>query len=188
MLEAEVKIALDGEAHERLLGRLAAEGARPGSERLQSDVYLAHPSRDFAATDEALRLRSDDGVLRVTYKGRKLDPPRKTREEIEFALETDEPTAILLFERLGFRPVATVAKSRVEWHLPEPGGAIVSVDRVLDLGMFCEVEVAARDVVSGRAALDLALERLGLDGATPIAESYLELLLRARRRGAPAAS
>ena len=109
-----------------------------------------------------------------------LDPPRKTREEIEFALSTDQRTAALLFERLGFRPIATVAKRRVEWRLPGPGGAIVSIDEVEGLGLFCEVEVAAEDVASGRAALDLALRRLGLEDARPIAESYLELLLRTR--------
>jgi adenylate cyclase class 2 len=178
LLEAEVKLALPDEEHRRLLARLAEIGATAGPPRHQSDVYLSHPSRDFAARDEALRLRVDDDRLRLTWKGPKLDPPRKTREEIEFGLATDERTAALLFDRLGFRPVATVAKSRLEWRLPGPGGVLVSVDEVEGLGRFCEVEVAAEDVAAGREALDDALARLGLGGATPIAESYLELLLR----------
>jgi len=182
LLEAEVKLALEGDRHARLLARLAELGAVAGPEHLQSDVYLAHPSRDFAATDEALRLRHDGDELRVTWKGPKLDPPRKTREEIEFALATDGDTAALLFERLGFRAVATVAKRRVEWRLPGPDDAVVvSIDDVEGLGRFCEVEVAAEDVASGRRALDGALRRLGLADAAPIAESYLELLLRRAR-------
>ncbi|MFM8411846.1 MAG: class IV adenylate cyclase [Alphaproteobacteria bacterium] len=185
MLEAEVKLALTPEAHERLLERLASLGATGGAEHRQSDAYLAHPARDFAATDEALRLRTDGDELRLTYKGRKLDPPRKTREEIEFGLATDPRTASLLFERLGFSPVATVAKRRVEWHLAGPDRAVVSIDEVEGLGLFCEVEVAADDVASGRDALERALRRLGLDGARPIAESYLELLLRPRREPRP---
>ncbi|MBU6283640.1 class IV adenylate cyclase, partial [bacterium] len=160
--------------------RLSSLGATGGGEHRQSDVYLAHPARDFAATDEALRLRLDDATLRITYKGRKLDPPRKTREEIEFPLATDLPTASLLLERLGFRPVATVVKRRVEWRLPGPGDAVVSIDEVDGLGLFCEVEVAAEDPTAGREALDRALLRLGLEDATPIAESYLELLLGSR--------
>ena len=177
MLEAEVTLELADAAAERLRRRLDELGAAPEPERRQTDVYLAHPTRDFATTDEALRLRRDGAELRVTYKGPKLDPPRKTREEIEFALDTDEPTARLLFERLGFRTVATVAKRRVEYRLPGPPPIVVSLDEVEGLGRFCEVETAATDVATGRRVLEAALRLLGLEDAEPIATSYLELLL-----------
>lgn len=52
----------------------------------QVDRYFGHPSRDFAATDEALRLRSTpDGVV-ITWKGPRLDATAKTRREIELPL------------------------------------------------------------------------------------------------------
>jgi adenylate cyclase class 2 len=181
MLEAEVKLALDEEARTRLVARLAELRAIPAGEHEQVDAYYAHPTRDFALTDEALRLRLDDGRQRVTYKGPKLDPPLKTREEIEFELATDVATASRLLARLGFRPVATVCKRRVELRLEGDGGegaVTVCLDDVDGLGAFCEIEsVAATSVESGRRTLERALERLGLAGRAPLATSYLELLL-----------
>ena len=69
MLEAEIKLMLDDATRERLLARLESRGARLLGESRQCDEYFAHPSRDFARTDEALRLREVDGALRITYKG-----------------------------------------------------------------------------------------------------------------------
>ena len=39
----------------------------------QVDCYFAHPVRDFAATDEALRIRQVGPDAFVTYKGPKID-------------------------------------------------------------------------------------------------------------------
>ncbi len=181
MLEAEIKLAIDADAARALEARLKALGASPLAPVEQHDIYFAHPARDFATTDEALRLRQDAGGLRVTYKGPKLDPPRKTREEIEFPVGTDLETARTLLERLGFIPVASVEKSRREFVLEGPPRAVISIDELPDLGTFCEIEAEAESVAEGRDALDGLAIRLGLADRPPIAESYLELLLRARR-------
>lgn len=178
MLEAEIKLPLGGADETRLRERLAALGAAPSPAREQADSYFAHPVRDFRRTDEALRLRLDDGVLRVTYKGPKLDPPRKTREEVEFAIETGLDVATTLLERLGFRRAAVVRKRRAEWHLPGPHPATVSIDEVAGLGTYCEVEVSSTTVEEGRTALAGLQRHLGLDHLSAIAESYLELLTR----------
>ncbi|MBY0275044.1 class IV adenylate cyclase [Candidatus Binatia bacterium] len=183
MLEAEIKLALDAADEMRLRERLLALGAAPAATHEQADSYFAHPVRDFHATDEALRLRLDDGALRVTYKGPKLDPPRKTREEIEFSLATDLAVASTLLERLGFRAAAIVRKRRTEWHVPGKLLGTISIDQVEGLGTYCEVEVSAETVEEGRTALAELQQRLGLDHLAPIAESYLELL--ARRTAAP---
>lgn len=180
MLEAEVKLALAPDAADALRARLAALGARHVGEHAQVDTYFAHPGRDFRQSDEALRLRSDGGELRVTYKGPKLDPPRKTREEIEFALAADHATATRLLERLGFRPAAEVRKRRSEWSLAAHGGAVVTIDQVDGLGTFCEIEVAADAVDEARTRLETLQRELGLAGLAPIPESYLELLERRR--------
>jgi adenylate cyclase class 2 len=57
---------------------------------VQSDQYFAHPSRDFALTDEALRIRTSGGESFVTYKGPKLDTTTKTRHELELTLQSDD--------------------------------------------------------------------------------------------------
>jgi adenylate cyclase class 2 len=188
MLEAEVKLALLPERVDALRERLVALGARREGERLQVDTYFAHPERDFRTTDEALRLRDDDGALRVTYKGPKLDPPRKTREEIEFGLAADHATACTLLERLGFRRAAEVRKRRSEWTLEDGkggddgDGAVVTIDQVEGLGLFCEIEVQAEAVEASRLRLQALQEELGLADLAPIPESYLELLERRRAK------
>ena len=176
MLEAEVKLALRADDAARLRARLVELGARLLGEHTQVDTYFAHPVRDLRATDEALRLRSEDGTLRLTYKGPKLDPPRKTREEIEFALVTDHATAATLLERLGFRVAGEVRKRRREWTLEEAYRIVVSIDEVEGLGTFSEIEVEAADVTQGRERLESLRKRLGLGHLEPIAQSYLELL------------
>ncbi len=180
MLEAEIKIRIDDAIAERLRHRLQELGASCAVPLEQRDVYFTHPSRDFAQTDEALRLRSDARGLRITYKGPNLDPPRKTREEIEFPIDTAMETASTLFERLGFSPLAQVAKTRTEFVLPGPPAALVSLDEVEGLGTFCELEVEAETVGDGRRALDELAATLAVSAQTPIPQSYLELLLRKR--------
>lgn len=181
MLEAEIKLELPPERMQWLRTRLDSLGAFPRPDVRQQDIYFAHPSRHFAETDEALRLRLDEDGLRVTYKGPKLDPPRKTREEIEFPLGTELETAHTFLSRLGFTEVARVAKTRTELVVEGPPRAVVCIDRVDGLGTYCEIEVEASTVEEGRASLQQLTETLGVDDASPISTSYLELLLSARR-------
>ena len=63
--------------------QLAALGFVPRDAELQVDQYFAHPARDFARTDEALRIRRVGQFNYITYKGPKLDATTKTRREIE---------------------------------------------------------------------------------------------------------
>ena len=94
--------------------QLVALGARLGAGIEQLDRYFAHPCRDFARTDEALRIRQVGPRCFVTYKGPKIDPTTKTRREIELPL-SDAPEGVAqwtaLLEALGFQPVAEVRKS-----------------------------------------------------------------------------
>ena len=68
---------------------LAALGAEVAAPQEEVDLYFAHPVRDFAATDEALRLRQKGPQNRITYKGPKIDTTTKTRREIELPLAPD---------------------------------------------------------------------------------------------------
>ena len=69
-----------------LESKLKAMGARDFGRLFQRDVYYSHPGRDFGQTDEALRLRVENDLTLVTYKGPKLDAGSKTREELEVSL------------------------------------------------------------------------------------------------------
>ncbi len=181
----EVEIKYRDADHAGLAAKLAAIGAvAEGPEVEHEDAYLAHPSRDFAATGEALRIRAEGASNVVTYKGSKLGGPAKTREEIEveFAdgvLARGEMARV--FDRLGFRPVAVVRKFRTSYRVEVGGRALtVTLDRAEGLGDFAEVEALAggeADLPAAQGAvLDLAA-RLGLVEVEP--RSYLRMVLEA---------
>ena len=84
MLEVEMKFPVADLA--ALEARLARGGAGTAAERRDADHYFNAPDRDFARTDEALRVRTIGPANFVTYKGPKRDPLTKTRTEIEVPL------------------------------------------------------------------------------------------------------
>ena len=153
----------------------------------QIDRYYAHPARDFAQTDEALRIRRVSESNFVTYKGPKLDQQTKTRREIEIPLPPGEEgfsQFAALLEALGFRIVAEVRKlrriARIDWqgfHVE------VALDDVEGVGHFVELEIAAdpAQLAGAKAALATLAEHLGLQGGER--RSYLELLLLSQGRG-----
>ncbi len=169
MLEIEVKAKIEDakEIEDELLGR----GARDFGFALQKDVYYSHPSRDFAKTDEALRIRVVNDLVVITYKGPKLDTTTKTREEIEVSVASAESAGKIL-ERLGFRPVIAVEKKRHTFGLK---GIEVCVDRVRDLGDFVEFELDDENMEGGKRRIAELMKELGIKGSER--RSYLELLL-----------
>ncbi|MBN2079596.1 MAG: class IV adenylate cyclase [Spirochaetes bacterium] len=169
-LEIEVKAYCDDLA--AVEEKLAAMGARSLGSIRERDLYLNHPSRDFAATDEALRLRRAGDSVIMTYKGPKIGLAAKTRREIEVAVG-DYDAVLLILEILGFVRVGSVVKERDRFALE---GIEISLDRVEDLGDFVELEAKGVNRQSGEESLFAMAERLGLDCFER--RSYLELILR----------
>jgi len=160
--------------------RLDSLGARWLPTTDQCDTYFAHPQRDFAVTDEALRLRRSDNALALTYKGPRTDRALKTRREVEVALPGEAAaglTEILL--ALGFRRVAEVKKRRAEAEIVWQGQqAHVALDEVEQVGVFVEIEVIVPAGVTDAAAQAVAslAEDLSLTVVEP--RTYLELVLQ----------
>ncbi len=168
MLEIEIKTRSDdNQGVERLL---LEKGATPLGELDQVDEYFNHPCRDFAQTDEALRLRRDTNG-KMTYKGPKMDRFTKTREEIEMDIDDPDKLALILV-RLGFRRVAKVTKRRKEYLLD---GITISLDSVEGLGDFVELEIQGEDAEEGRSRIEHLRDELKLVGSER--RSYLEMLL-----------
>lgn len=169
LIEFEIKAAIPPD---RLDAVRAALGA---AERVEdhADVYFAHPARDFARTDEALRLSRRGGRVDLTYKGPKLDPTTKARREIVLPVE-DEATARALVEALGFAAVAEVRKRRAHHRA---AGFDVALDEVPGLGWFVELErVLPEDAPRAEAERE-ARQLLAAWGiAETVRASYLELL------------
>lgn len=172
MYEVELKARAD---HERLRERLATLGADALGTVTQVDTYYDAPNRDFASTDEALRIRRERDergeTVFLTYKGPRVDETTKTRQEAETAVEDSDATRTILSE-LGFQPAATVHKERERYALDE---SHVTLDSVRDLGEFVEVEYSpdgghARDADSdtadgnGAEEVETAEETGGDDG------------------------
>ncbi len=178
--EVEIKFRVDD--HAAVAGHLARRGVLAGSPVVQDDAYLTHPCRDFARTDEALRIRREGESNYITYKGPKLGGPTKTREELEIAIG-DGPEIrgdmSRLFERLGFLSLFEVSKTRLPFRLIYQGRPmVVTLDRVDGLGAYAEVEAFATsqaDLSAAQEAVISLAAELGLKEREP--RSYLRLSL-----------
>jgi len=181
-LEVEQKYRVTEDAP--LRARLVELGAAFAAPVVQVDAYYNHPSRDFAASDEALRIRRVGERNFVTYKGPKLDRNVKTRRELELPL-IDGPAAAASYGEmltlLGFRPTAVVTKRRSSATLDWNGTRYeVCWDEVDGLGSFLEIELIVDDAGAAEARQRItALEQaLGLTNIER--RSYLAQVLAAR--------
>lgn len=183
----EVEVKYRRVDHDQLVRRLAELGAEAKGRVDQEDSYMNHPSRDFAVTNEAFRIRRIGDDNRITYKGPKHAGPTKTREEIEIPFAAGAgPFGDLarLFENLGFRSVATIRKRRETFHLRfEDHDLEIALDRAEGLGDFAEIETIAADAAdlprAQRAVLELA-KRLALTDVET--RSYLRMHLENEAR------
>jgi len=163
---------------------LLSLGAEIGPAVIEVDRYFNHPARDFAETDEAVRVRRKGDQHLVTYKGPKIDTTTKTRREIELPLPGEEGTVEAWSEwltALGFRVVGEVCKQRRRAHVEHDGRSIeVTLDQVDSLGEFVELELVADEegLNAARACIASLAESLGL--TTSERRSYLTLVLAKR--------
>ncbi len=191
MLEIEQKFQVPDLT--RLRRRIESAVAIESEQTLvQNDWYFSHPVRDFAETDEALRVRQTTmaadrsaATTWVTYKGPRLDRAGsgrqfKSRPEIELPVgsvpgDAEKMRTMLL--SLGFGEAGAVHKTRQCLKTQWRGFSIeFALDDVRDLGQFAEIEI-----VTGpdqrQAAQQLIAElatQLGL--VDPITRSYRDML------------
>ncbi len=173
MIELEAKIKIQGpEEVKKALMRVNAQ--KKGFEA-QKDVYFNAPHRDFALTDEALRVRYADGVAEVTYKGPKMaDLNLKARTELNIDVGSGNDFEQML-ELLGFSRVMEVRKVREIFEVDE---TVISIDMVEELGWFVEIEVVTDgDLNQAEKKIENVRKKIGVVGPA-LTESYLELLLK----------
>jgi adenylate cyclase class 2 len=183
MLEVEMKFPVAD--FQVVTERLRTWGAPADPPIQEADHYFNAPDRDFARTDEALRLRRIGSANRVTYKGPRQPGPAKTRTEIEVGLAQGEPAALdfaRLLTALDYRPVAVVRKQRTCYHLARAGFRLeVCLDDVEKVGRFVEVEILAPEDMLPRAQEVLHEVAMDLGLQNHERRSYLELLLESHR-------
>ncbi|MEA4957801.1 Adenylate cyclase CyaB [bioreactor metagenome] len=138
MIEVEVKAKIDNfDSIEKGLKKI---GAKKTHVEHQEDLYFNSPIKDFAKTDEALRIRKvnieDSFETYITYKGPKIDEKSKTRKEIEVKIEDSEKVSNI-FKSLEFVETSKVVKNRTIYLLEQ---YIISLDNVIGLGPYMEIE------------------------------------------------
>ncbi len=179
MLEVEAKYRwTDGPAIE---AQLREWGATLIADRAEADHYLNAPDRDFARTDEALRLRRIGQENFLTYKGPRRDRTTKTRTELEVPCPPGDARAaayLKLFEHLGYRAVAVVRKHRRIYELIRDDLTMhVCFDDVEGVGRFVELEIVAEEAGAAKALELLARTASELRLGPTEPRSYLEQLL-----------
>ena len=165
MIEVEVKAPVEDLS--LIEEKIASLGGGFVKEQIQKDTYFNAPDRDFAETDEALRIREIDGETHLTYKGPKQSLTTKTRREIEFPVEAEMSDVL---DKLGYKARGFVEKKRRVFKMDE---LTVVLDEVAGLGQYIEIESTNPE---DEEAIFTLLEKLGVKKESCTLKSYLELL------------
>ncbi len=148
-LEKEIKFP--GAELEKLRERLIElEAERVGPPAFE-DNWILDRGGELIFSGRILRLRTDGGRARLTFKGpMRLEGNLKVREEREVDIESAEEGRALL-ENLGFEVVRRYQKMREEWQL---GGVTIALDHT-PIGDFAEFEGDGAETVAKRCGFDL---------------------------------
>ena len=173
LFEVEIKAKIDN--FDAIKEKLKKLGAIKKKDLKMGDIYFKHPARDFAKTDEALRIRKSNESNFLTYKGPKLDEITKTRNEIE--MEITEPRKLKkILINLGFIEVPKIRKKREIYELNDYK---ICLDEVDFIGKYIEIETEVKDendrIKKTNELINFAKE-LGINKEDFIRKSYLELI------------
>lgn len=173
-IEREIKLPFASVDEAR--ARIHATGATPlRGRRLQEDALLDTADESLRIRRSVLRIRTESGKNRITFKGPVQAGPMKVREEIETGVG-DADALLRVFENLGYRPWFRYQKYREEFAIED---VIIAIDET-PVGVFVELEGGEQ----GIANLALALGRTEADY---VVDSYRTLFVEhCRAQGLPA--
>jgi len=140
---------------------------------MQDDMYYNSPLRDYAKTDEALRIRNTGESAELTYKGPKVRTEgAKAREEYNVSISSAADMEKVLL-KTGFFISRGVKKRREEYSFM---GATIALDIVEGLGHFVEIEIISEDKDSAAEKINGIKKFLKITGES-ISTSYLEMII-----------
>lgn len=177
MLEVEMKFKVS--QPERTLEQLRMLGFLRGDKLVENDRYYNAPDRDFAQTDEALRIRQVGDNCQLTYKGPKLGEKGKVRKEHEVQLS--EGSARMMHQillDLRYEPSIEVKKERTPYYHPAQKDIEIAWDEVQGLGTYIELELKVPEGDQAEALLCLQYLAESMELKEEERRSYLELLLK----------
>jgi adenylate cyclase class 2 len=166
-LEREIKLRFDSVEVAR--DAIVAAGATPLlGRRLQEDALLDDEDESLRRRGCALRIRSENGKSRITFKGPIRQSPMKLRDELETVVG-DGALLLRIFEDLGYHVWFRYEKYREEYAYED---VIVAIDET-PVGVFVEIEGSEQGImVMARA--------LGRQAGDYVLDSYRGLFLQHR--------
>lgn len=177
MIERERKYRL-GEAEAGRLRARLEEVARFVREERQDTVVLKDRASHLKK-GAYLRFRTvDGGRVELTHKGPK-QAQGKDKWRLEHTLALGEGPALELLEKMGFRANTRYVKDTAIFLYR---GVLVSVDRIVGIGWFCEMETSdlEKDLDAIAAALELNEEAFESRGYPTIAAEAARERIAAR--------
>jgi len=157
--------------------KIISAGAIHVETREEVDMYFNHPQRNFAETDEALRLRRVGSKTFLTYKGPKVSAKSKARLEEETCVENFDSMQKILY-MVGFVECNKVAKVREVYTFDK---IEICVDSIEELGDFIELETISEHTEETEEYLLNIANSFGISEF--IRKSYLEMVLEKRLGG-----
>lgn len=116
-------------------------GAKMLSRHKQLDYLLDWRDERFKRTDTLLRLRFEDDRTITTFKS-----PRTGASRDEFETDvTDYKELLNIFAAIGIGVRFKLEKERETWIL---GSAHIVIDRLPELGWWCEIEVSSESDIA----------------------------------------
>ena len=168
--EREIKLRFSS-AEEARVAVLAAGCTPLHGRRLQEDVLLDNESEDLRRRRCVLRVRTENGKSRLTFKGPVQPAAMKLREEVETVVGDGEVLLRVLRE-IGLHEWFRYEKYRDEYSHED---VIVAIDET-PVGVFVEVE-GTEDGIAAMA------EALGRGPSDYVLDSYRGLFLQSGRAG-----
>ena len=176
MIERERKYRLTEGGASRLRARLEQNARLLREERQETTVLKDRASH--LKKGAYLRLRTVDGRAELTHKGPK-QAQGKDKWRLEHTIALGEGPALELLERMGFRANTRYVKDTAIFLYRS---VVVSVDRIVGIGWFCELETddLDKDLDAIATSLDLYDEDLEPRGYPTIAAEAAREKIAAR--------
>lgn len=171
----EIEVKLRVQDKDAVVNRIRAAGFDESVSRLfEANTLYDTPDQQLRKNETLLRLRQVGDKSVVTWKGRGIPGPHKSRPEIETTIGSADKMG-QIFHQLGFEPAFRYEKYRTEFARPDAPG-VVTLDET-PIGNFLELEGPADWI-------DQTAEQLGFSKNDYILDSYGKLYLAdCRRRG-----
>ncbi len=173
MIEVERKFRLDDSKKQGVLSML--ENKTPQDFHQIDKVFLFQNNsfKNFKRGQPVIRIRSSNGVITLTYK-RALNEGGDMLEH-EVKVDSVDVTQAIVLE-LGYLLATDIEKKRQEFSFDN---ATVSLDEVVGLGTFLEIEIMADDEQkiddAQKKVMEIA-EKFGLGEAEIVTKKYDQLM------------